>query len=170
MSELPSTDPNVGEEEKLRLSWDEYYMKMLDVIKERATCPRLSCGALVVRDNRLLATGYNGSVAGKPHCTEVGCLMVDNHCKRTNHAEANAFLYAAKNGVELNGSILYVTGQPCIDCTKDIASVGIVEVKIGYTALYDNFQSKEYDFMKEVMEGIKITWLVSSPKDNSKIS
>ncbi|MFH1177886.1 MAG: dCMP deaminase family protein [Acidobacteriota bacterium] len=91
----------------------------------RSTCPRKAVGAIVVRDKAVLATGYNGSLRGLPHCTEVGCLIDDDHCVRTVHAEANALLQAARHGVSIEGADIYVTASPCWDCFKLIANAGI---------------------------------------------
>lgn len=97
----------------------------------RSTCPRKSVGALVVRDKAILATGYNGSIRGLPHCTEVGCLIENGHCVRTVHAEANAILQAARHGVSIDGADVYVTASPCWDCFKLIANAGVTRVLYG---------------------------------------
>jgi dCMP deaminase len=97
----------------------------------RSTCPRKSVGAVIVRDKAVLATGYNGSLRGLPHCTDVGCLMVNDHCVRTVHAEANALLQAARNGVRIDGADIYVTASPCWDCFKLIANAGIKRIFYG---------------------------------------
>ena len=97
----------------------------------RSTCPRKSVGAVVVRDKAVLATGYNGSIRGLRHCTEVGCLMENGHCVRTVHAEANALLQAARHGVRIDQADIYVTASPCWDCFKLIANAGIVRVLYG---------------------------------------
>lgn len=97
----------------------------------RSTCPRKSVGAVIVRDKAVLATGYNGSIRGLPHCTEVGCLMENSHCVRTVHAEANALLQAARHGVSIDGADIYVTSSPCWDCFKLIANAGVRRVLYG---------------------------------------
>lgn len=97
---------------------------------ERATCPRMHCGCVIVRDKHVLATGYNGSLPGLPHCDEVGCLIVEDHCIRTNHAEMNAICQAARNGVSLNGGTAYVTNMPCVTCAKALVSTGIRRVVV----------------------------------------
>src|SRR3989338_7632482 len=84
-----------------RPSWDEYFLKLAMLISERATCPRMHCGCVVVKNNRVLAAGYNGSIAGQPHCEDVGCLVENNHCVRTNHAEINALVQAAYQGANV---------------------------------------------------------------------
>lgn len=90
-----------------RPDWDLYFIRIAMEVASRSTCPRASVGAVIVRDNRILASGYNGAPAGEPHCTEVGCDMVDGHCKRAIHAETNAIAQAAKYGISLEGATLY---------------------------------------------------------------
>ena len=91
----------------------------------RSTCPRKTVGAVIVRDKAVLATGYNGSLRGLPHCTDVGCLMENDHCVRTVHAEANAILQAARLGVRIEAADIYVTASPCWNCFKLIANAGL---------------------------------------------
>jgi len=97
----------------------------------RSTCPRKAVGAVIVRDKAILATGYNGSLRGLPHCTEVGCLMDNGHCVRTVHAEANAILQAARHGSAIEGADIYVTASPCWNCFKLIANAGLSRVYFG---------------------------------------
>jgi dCMP deaminase len=111
-----------------KLPWDETFMDLVDVWAKRATCPRLSVGAVIVYENRALTAGYNGAPSGLPECWEVGCHVVDNHCIRSTHAEANAILQAARTGVRLVGATLYTSYHPCTRCSLLIAQVGIVEV------------------------------------------
>ena len=88
-----------------RASWDEYFMNIARVVSSRSTCDRKFVGAVIVRDKTILSTGYNGSIRGMPHCSEVGHMMEDNHCVATIHAESNAILQAAKNGVSIDGAL-----------------------------------------------------------------
>jgi dCMP deaminase len=111
-----------------RPSWDDYFMQIAHVVAGRATCPRRSVGAVIVLDKRILATGYNGAPRGLAHCTEVGCHIVAGHCIRALHAEQNAILQAALNGVSTRGATLYATCQPCNHCAKMIINAGIVRV------------------------------------------
>ncbi len=111
-----------------RPSWDAYFMQIAFVVATRATCPRRSVGAVIVHDKRILATGYNGAPRGLAHCTEVGCYIVAGHCIRALHAEQNAILQAAMNGVSTKGATLYVTCQPCNHCAKMIINAGIQRV------------------------------------------
>ena len=109
-----------------RVDWHRYFMNIAREVAQRATCPRKHVGAVIVRDKRILSTGYNGSLRGLPHCDEVGCLMEDGHCTATVHAEANAILQAAINGVRIEGGEIYTTASPCWNCFKLIANAGLV--------------------------------------------
>ncbi|MEC7745635.1 MAG: dCMP deaminase family protein, partial [Candidatus Neomarinimicrobiota bacterium] len=100
-------------------------------VATRSTCDRKYVGAVIVREKTILSTGYNGSIKGLPHCDEAGHEMVDDHCIRTTHAEANAIVQAAKNGVEINQSEIYVTASPCYNCFKLIANAGIKTIYYG---------------------------------------
>jgi dCMP deaminase len=113
-----------------RPPWDEYFLKLAMLASERATCPRMHCGCVIVRDRYVLATGYNGSLPGQPHCDEVGCLIVEGHCVRTNHAEMNALCQASRHGVSLVGATTYVTNMPCTNCAKALIAAGIKQVII----------------------------------------
>lgn len=114
-----------------RVSWDRYFMNLAVQAATRSTCPRKHVGAVIVRDKTILSTGYNGSIRGAPHCTDAGCLMDNEHCVRTVHAEANALIQAARNGVRLDDSQIYVTASPCFDCFKLIVNAGIRTVYYG---------------------------------------
>lgn len=107
-------------------------MRIAGEVATRSTCPRLAVGAVVVRDKRILTTGYNGSPSGMAHCEDVGCLIrvVDGResCQRTLHAEQNAIIQAAYHGVSVNGASVYCTHQPCLLCVKMILNSGIYGV------------------------------------------
>ncbi|TGB04242.1 ComE operon protein 2 [Halobacillus salinus] len=111
-----------------RISWNQYFMAQSYLLKSRSTCERLAVGAVVVREKRMIAGGYNGSVTGGVHCIDEGCHVVDGHCVRTIHAEMNALLQCAKFGVATEGAEIYVTHFPCIHCTKAIIQAGIKAV------------------------------------------
>ena len=113
-----------------RPSWDEYFLKLAMLASERATCPRMHCGCILVKDRFVLATGYNGSIPGQPHCEDAGCLIVDNHCVRTNHAEINALVQAAIHGVNISGSIAYITNMSCTTCAKALIAAGIKRIVV----------------------------------------
>ena len=131
---------------KERVSWETYFMNIAKEVSTRSTCDRKHVGAVIVRDKTLLSTGYNGSIKGLPHCNDAGCEMVDGHCIRTSHAEANAIVQAAKNGVKIDNSEIYVTASPCYNCFKLIANSGIKV--IFYNELYRDERIK--DRAKEV--------------------
>lgn len=114
-----------------RVPWDVYFMNIASVVASRSTCPRKFVGAVIVRDKTILSTGYNGSIRGMPHCTEVGHMMENDHCVATIHAEANAIIQAAKNGVTIDGGTVYVTASPCWSCFKQIANAGIRRICFG---------------------------------------
>ncbi len=114
-----------------RASWDEYFMSIAQVVATRSTCPRKFVGAVIVKNRTILSTGYNGSIRGMPHCSDVGHMMEDNHCVATIHAEANAIIQAAKNGVVIDGGTVYVTASPCWNCFKQIANAGIGRICYG---------------------------------------
>ncbi len=111
-----------------RISWDQYFMAQSHLLALRSTCTRLTVGATIVRDNRIIAGGYNGSIAGGTHCIDEGCYVIDNHCVRTIHAEMNAILQCAKFGVPTANSEIYVTHFPCLQCCKSIIQAGIKAV------------------------------------------
>jgi len=110
---------------KKRVDWHEYFMAIAEQVATRSTCDRKHVGAVIVRDKVILSTGYNGSLRGAPHCDEIGHDMDGGHCVRTVHAEANAVAQAAKNGVNINNTEIYVTASPCLNCFKLIANSGI---------------------------------------------
>jgi dCMP deaminase len=114
-----------------RASWDEYFMNIARVVATRATCERKHVGAVLVRDRTILSTGYNGSIRGLAHCNEIGHMMEENHCVRTVHAEANAIIQAAKNGVAIEGATIYTTASPCWPCFKLIANSGAQRIVFG---------------------------------------
>ena len=114
-----------------RVSWDQYFMNIAQVVASRSTCPRKFVGAVIVRDRTILSTGYNGSIRGMPHCSEAGHMMENDHCVATIHAEANAIIQAARNGVRIEGGTVYVTASPCWGCFKTIANAGCVKIVFG---------------------------------------
>jgi dCMP deaminase len=103
-------------------------MKIAYDVAARSTCDRAFVGTVLVRDKRILTTGFNGSPAGLPHCDEVGHLIVDGHCVRTIHAEANSIIQAALHGVSTKGADCYVTHMPCLSCAKMLINAGVVRI------------------------------------------
>lgn len=145
-----------------RPSWDEYFLKLAMLASERATCPRMHVGCVLVKDKFVLATGYNGSLPGQPHCDDVGCLIVDNHCVRTNHAEINALVQAASHGVNLRGATAYITNMSCTTCAKALIAAGIERVVV-FSDYHDTLATKFYTesgvkIDKRKMPGTKINY------------
>jgi dCMP deaminase len=122
-----------------RPSWDDYFMTIARQVATRSTCLRRNCGAVIVKDRRLLATGYNGTPKGLRHCEEVGCLREKlgiasgshHELCRGIHAEQNAVVQAALYGVAIDGSTIYSTHQPCVQCAKILINAGITEIVYG---------------------------------------
>lgn len=119
-----------------RPSWDEYFMSIAGQVSDRSTCLRRHTGAVLVKDKRILATGYNGVPAGLAHCEEAGCLREQrgiasgsNHelC-RGIHAEQNAVIQAARHGIAIDGATIYCTHQPCVLCAKILINAGVTEI------------------------------------------
>jgi dCMP deaminase len=121
-----------------RPGWDEYFMDIAALVSRRSTCLRRDVGAVLVRDRRLLATGYNGAPSGMRHCLEVGCMREQmkvpsgerHELCRGLHAEQNAIIQAALYGVSVNGATLYCTNHPCVICSKMIINAGIVHIVV----------------------------------------
>ncbi|MDP6648018.1 MAG: cytidine/deoxycytidylate deaminase family protein [Candidatus Woesearchaeota archaeon] len=114
-----------------RANWEEYFMNIAKEVANRSTCGRKHVGSLIVRDKTILSTGYNGSIRGMPHCDDIGHMMENEHCVATIHAEANAVLQAAKNGVMIDGADAYITASPCWPCFKMLANAGIKKIYYG---------------------------------------
>jgi dCMP deaminase len=127
-----------------RPSWDIYFLKLAMLVSERATCPRMHCGCVLVRDKRILSTGYNGSIPGDVHCEDEGCMIVDNHCVRTIHAEMNAILQCSIHGVSTEGATAYITNMPCTNCSKALIAAGIKQIVI----FSDYHDTKAEEFFK----------------------
>lgn len=120
----------------MRASWDEYFMEIAEIVKTRSTCLRRQVGAVIVKDNRIITTGYNGAPSGLRHCLETGCerqrLGVSSGERhelcRALHAEQNAIIQAAKLGISTEGATIYITLQPCVICAKMLINAGIKKI------------------------------------------
>ena len=120
----------------MRASWDEYFMEIAEIVKTRSTCLRRQVGAVIVKDNRIITTGYNGAPSGLRHCLETGCerqrLGVPSGERhelcRALHAEQNAIIQAAKLGISTEGATIYITLQPCVICAKMLINAGIKKI------------------------------------------
>lgn len=138
---------------KVRPSWDEYFMSIAELAATRSTCLRRQVGAVIVKDKKILTTGYNGAPSGLKHCLDIGCLRDklgipsgERHelCRAT-HAEQNAIVQAALFGVSIKDSTMYCTTQPCILCSKLIINAGIkkIVIKDSYPDLMSRQMLKE---------------------------
>lgn len=134
----------------MRPTWDSYFMEITKLVASRSSCLRRSVGAVLVKDKRILATGYNGAPAGMKHCEEVGCLREKLHVPsgerhelcRGLHAEQNAIIQAARQGTEIVGSTLYCTTAPCSLCAKMLINAGVV--RIIYEGNYPDERAMEF--------------------------
>lgn len=141
-----------------RPSWDEYFMKLASLVAERSTCLRHNVGAIIVKDKRIIATGYNGAARGIKDCTERGCLRNElnipsgtrHEICRAIHAEQNAIIQGAFHGISVRDSIMYCTHTPCMICAKMIANAGIKEV----VSYHDYADEEARNFLQEA--GVKL--------------
>ncbi len=151
-----------------RPDWDEYFLEIAKLISKRSTCLRRKVGAVLVKDKRILATGYNGAPSGIKHCKEVGCLREKlkvpsgqrHELCRGLHAEQNVFLQAALYGVSTKGAVLYITNSPCIICAKMLINAGVK--KVVFLGEYPDKMALE--FLKEA--GIEIIKKKGETKDD----
>ena len=134
-----------------RTDWHTYFLQIAQAVSTRSTCDRLRVGAVIVKNRRILSTGYNGSLPGTPHCDDVGHLLKDGHCVRTIHAEMNAVLQAARFGISLEGATCYCTFKPCLNCLQALLGAGVK--KIIYEKIYDN--QKSYFGEEEILRGLE---------------
>jgi dCMP deaminase len=156
----------MAQRKKKRPTWDDYFLKLAMLVSERSTCPRMHCGCVLVRDKQILSTGYNGSIPGDEHCDDIGCLVVDNHCIRTIHAEMNAILQCSSHGTSTQNATAYVTNLPCTNCSKALIAAGIKEVVI----FSDYHDSMAEDFFRKAgiplrrikMPGTRINYDIKS--------
>ena len=130
----------------MRQSWDDYFLEIARVVSTRATCPRASVGAVIVKDHQIISSGYNGSPAAEPHCLDAGCVVVDGHCQRAIHAETNAVCQAAKQGIAVEGATLYYwdsldrPSTVCVKCTQVMKAAGIALV-VGRDNVHHNLKN-----------------------------
>jgi len=128
---------NENKQAYIRPSWDEYFMKIMEMVGSRGSCDRGRAGCVITKDKRIISTGYVGSPIGLPHCDEIGHELhtvthadgtISKHCIRTAHAEQNAICEAARMGISINGGTLYCKMTPCYTCAKMIINAGIKKV------------------------------------------
>lgn len=116
-----------------RPDWNSYFINIACEVAQRATCPRAQVGAVIVKDHRVISTGYNGAATSEPHCYDEGCLIENNHCYRAIHAEVNAVCQAAKFGLSVDGAILYYWDsqerpESCHNCIQVMKAAGLIGV------------------------------------------
>jgi len=133
----------IKEKKYTKPTWDDYFMAMAKIVGTRSSCDRLRAGAVLVKDKRIISTGYNGAPSGLDSCDEVGHLMEEGHCVRTIHGEHNTILQAAIiSGASTVGTTMYSKYNPCIHCCKYIVAAGIKRVV--YSKIYRNSKAVEY--------------------------
>ena len=128
---------------------DSYFLRIVEVVGSRGTCDRGRSGCVIVKDKNILSTGYVGAPHGLDHCDDVGHFIIDNHCLRSTHAEQNALINAAKNGVKLDGATLYCTMYPCFSCCKMIINAGIERV-VAQNDYHESEESKNAFFLAKI--------------------
>ena len=151
------------------ISWDEYFMTLATEVATRTTCLRRGVGALIVKDRRILATGYNGVPTGMRHCAETGCLRQQlgvpsgqrHEICRGLHAEQNAIIQAARYGINITGASIYITTQPCVVCAKMLINAGIQEI------VYQNPYPDELamSMLEEAGMKLRVYEVVSDPSE-----
>jgi dCMP deaminase len=154
-----------GSEPQARPTWDEYFVSIANLVRERSTCLRRQVGAVLVKNKRILATGYNGAPKGMPHCSETGCIRSRHDVPpgqrhelcRGIHAEQNAIVQAAAFGVNITGSTLYCTHFPCVLCVKMLINAGITRLVVE--------QDYPDDLAKSMLEGTDIELRVIESSD-----
>lgn len=152
------------EKKYFRPSWDDYFMAVARIVGTRSSCDRLRSGAVLVKDNRIISTGYNGAPSGLPSCDEVGHLMEEGHCVRTIHGEHNIILQAAIiSGASTKGTTMYSKYSPCIHCCKYLVAAGVERVVFG--KIYRN--STAIDYLKDA--GIKVEQYKGNKEWNEKL-
>ena len=139
------------EKKYARPTWDDYFMAVAKIVGTRSSCDRLRAGAVLVKDNRIISTGYNGAPSGLDSCDDIGHLMEEGHCVRTVHGEHNAILQAAIiSGASTRGTTMYSKYNPCIHCSKYIVAAGVARVV--FSKIYRN--SKAVDYLRQA--GVKV--------------
>jgi dCMP deaminase len=138
MAKKKSIEPDIAEKINHRPDWDTYFLGIVDLVSRRSTCRRRAVGAGLVRDRRILATGYNGAPSSLKHCLDIGCMREQlnvpsgerHELCRGLHAEQNVIIQAALHGVITKGSTLYCTNHPCVICAKMIINAGIARIVV----------------------------------------
>jgi len=134
-----------------RPPWDEYFLQIAELASTRSTCPRLHVGAVLVRDKKVISTGYNGSPKKTEQCDQAGCRLINGHCVRTVHAEANTVIQAAYHGISTKGSTLYTRYFPCEYCVKVLINAGVERI-----VFRENYKNIDHPFTKKLLRQAKI--------------
>ena len=124
----------------MRPTWPQYFLELAATVSTRSTCPRAAVGTVIVDpySHQILCTGYNGSICGEKHCSDVGCDLENDHCVRAVHSEANAIAQAASAGISIDGATAYVTHKPCWGCYKLLVNAGVTNIR------YEQFYGTTY--------------------------
>lgn len=151
----------------MKKSWDQFFIDIAIKVSERATCNRKKVGCVLVRDNNILSTGYNGSPPKSPECIDVGCYMIDDHCERCNHAEVNSICQAALKGVNLGiGEVkAYITSFPCHECLRTLLCTNINVIIVPMAELY-----KDGKYVCVQAPELERNLILELIKNNNKIS
>ncbi len=144
-----------------RPSWDHFWFVQALMYSTRGTCDRLKAACVIVKDNRLVGAGYNGSPTKTPHCEDVGHLIIEGHCERTLHAEENAILNSEHKS--LKGATAYVIGSPCIRCAKLLVNSGVKQVNFLHE--YANSRGKEYIAELSRQSGVSFVHFDLNPQE-----
>ena len=134
--------------------WQERFLRLAIFWSEFHTCDRGAMGAVIVKDKRVIASGYNGAPSGSDNCDDVGHAMRGDHCVRTAHAECNAVSQAAQYGISIKGCDIYITAFPCWDCTKLLAACGIANVYY-----IREYHPEEWEFYKPLYEQLDMNFI-----------
>lgn len=138
-----------------RPSWNNYFMQIAKLVATRSTCAKISVGCVMVKDKRIIATGYNGAPSGMKHCDEIGCIEKNGHCIRALHAEVNAILQCAEHGISTKDSYLYSVYLPCWHCSLMLINARIC--KIFYLNDYIDDRGSQIGLFRKVnVEVIKL--------------
>lgn len=135
-----------------RIGWNPFFMEVAGTVSRRGSCNRLQVGAVLVDTDRgIISTGYNGAARGTPSCDEVGCLMINDRCERSIHAELNALIQAGRNGASTKGASLYCTHRPCHRCVVHLVQAGISEI-----IYWNDYKSDNADHVLELLRHARV--------------
>lgn len=154
--------------ESIRKSWDDYFLTLAELVATRATCDRLHAGCILVRDNRIISTGYNGSMPGAKHCDDVGHSMSNGHCIKTIHAEINAIANAARVGISTVGALAYITHSSCWSCIKSLVASGVKRILC--KKYYENAVFEYPEDISKILEEVGVDISIAVNKKNKYLT